>query len=262
VDYLAVTEDLTFQSRSRFQDDATGEWVTENETIDTPAELVELYNLADVFAAFGDAGKNEAGAPEPTAAGELLRSASIAPSETAPLGGENPYAAAADDWAAAHEYDEAPENEEEAAERLYDLALAFQERSQQTEAHLLEQFETAAASLTSLLGDLIIVDDEDERLTLRSNGSFAAEVVSDEDAATGQWQKLDGPDEIVKFYDPTDVFGDLADSLAEAFPDVAEADGLEGDEAEEADDADDSAEHAEADVPDDGESGTDDKSGK
>jgi hypothetical protein len=87
-------------------------------------------------------------------------------------------------------------------------------------------------------------------------------VVSDEDAATGQWQKLDGPDEIVKFYDPTDVFGDLADSLAEAFPDVAEADGLEGDEAEEADDADDSAEHAEADVPDDGESGTDDKSGK
>ena len=68
----------------------------------------------------------------------------------------------------AHEYEEAPENEEEAAERLYDLALAFQERSQQTEAHLLEQFESAASQLTAVLGDLIIVDDEDERLTPRA----------------------------------------------------------------------------------------------
>ena len=29
------------------------------------------------------------------------------------------------------------------------------------------------------------------------------------------------PDELVEFYDPTDVFGDLADALAEAFPSVA-----------------------------------------
>ena len=141
---------------------------------------------------------------------------------TIPLGAENPYAAAADDWAAAHDYEEAPETEEEAAERLYDLALAFQERSQQTEAHLLEQFEAAASALTSVLGDLIVVDDEDERLTLRASGAFAAEVVPEEEEASGQWRKLDGPDEIVEFYDPTDIFGDLADALAEAFPDLAE----------------------------------------
>ena len=30
-----------------------------------------------------------------------------------------------------------------------------------------------------------------------------------------------GSDELVEFYDPTDVFGDLADALAEAFPAVA-----------------------------------------
>ena len=29
------------------------------------------------------------------------------------------------------------------------------------------------------------------------------------------------PDELVEFYDPTDVFGDLADALAEAYPAVA-----------------------------------------
>jgi hypothetical protein len=249
VDYLAIAEDLTFRSRSRYLDEATGKWVSETEVIDNPSELVELYNLADVFAAFAEATKAEAGlGEEPTATGDLLKSADIAPSDTVGLGGENPYAAAADDWAAAgHQYEEAPENEEEAAERLYDLALAFQERSQQTEAHLLEQFESAAAQLTAVLGDLIIVDDEDERLTLRSNGSFVAEVVPEAEAEAGTWRKLDGPDDLVEFYDPTDVFGDLADTLAEAFPALgepaaeaeAEGDGGEGSEADEGGEGDD-----------------------
>ena len=241
VDYLAIAEDMTFRSRSRYQDETTGKWVTETETIESAAELVELYNLADVFAAFAEATKLEAGMePEPTATGELLRDADIAPEETVAIGGENPYAAAADDWAAAHDYEEAPETEEEAAERLYDLALAFQERSQQSEAHLLEQFESAASQLTAVLGDLIVVDDDDERLTLHASGSFAAEVVAEEDAESGQWHKLDSPDEIVKFYDPTDIFGDLADALAEAFPDLGdEAPADEADEAKEAAGSDD-----------------------
>jgi hypothetical protein len=235
VDYLAIADDLTFRSRSRYLDEATGKWVSETEVIDSPAELIELYNLADVFAAFAEATKAEAGLEaEPTATGDLLKSADIAPSETMGLGGENPYAAAADDWAAAgHEYEEAPENEEEAAERLYDLALAFQERSQQTEAHLLEQFESAASQLTGVLGDLIIVDDEDERLTLRSNGSFVAEVVPDADTGAGAWRKLDGPDDLVEFYDPTDVFGDLADTLAESFPALGEPAGASDENREE-----------------------------
>jgi hypothetical protein len=220
VDYLAVAADLTFRSRSRYLDEITGKWVSETETIDNPAELIELYNLSDVFAAFQEATKAEAGLDqEPTATADLLKSADISPEETVGLGGENPYAAAADDWAAGgREVEEAPESEEEAAGRLYDLALAFQERSQQTEAHLLEQFESAASQLTSFLGDLVIIDDEDERLTLRASGSFNAEVVPENEADAGTWRKLDGPDDIVEFYDPTDVFGDLADTLAEAFP--------------------------------------------
>ena len=39
--------------------------------------------------------------------------------------------------------------------------------------------------------------------------------------ATGEWRNLESSDDLVEFYDPTDVFGDLADALAEAFPSVA-----------------------------------------
>ena len=134
VDYLAIAADLTFRSRSRYLDEATGKWVSENEVIDNPSELIELYNLADIFAAFQEATKEEAGmGEEPTATADLLRSADIAPADTISLGGDNPYAAVADEWAAGgREVEGPPESEEEAAERLYDLALAFQERSQQT----------------------------------------------------------------------------------------------------------------------------------
>ena len=55
VDYLAIAPDLSFRSRSRYLDEATGKWVSETEVIESPSELVELYNLADVFAAFGEA---------------------------------------------------------------------------------------------------------------------------------------------------------------------------------------------------------------
>ena len=54
---------------------------------------------------------------------------------------------------------------------------------------------------------------------LTTTGNFRAEVIP-EDAA-GEWRMLTSVDELVEFYDPTDVFGDLADSLAEAFPTVA-----------------------------------------
>ncbi len=256
-DYLAIAPDLTFRSRSRYLDEATGKWVSETEVIENAAELVELYNLADVFVAFAEASKTEAGLEgEPTATADLLKTADVAPEDTVPL--ENPYAGAADEWAAGHEYDEAPENEEEAAERLYDLALAFQERSQQTEADLLEQFETAAAALTSVLGDLIIVDDEDERLTLKSSGSFVAEVVPEDDAESGKWRKLGTPDEIVEFYDPTDVFGDLADTLAESFPalgEPADVEGAEDEAAGEGEEDDEPVEPVEDKDPDDDQPG-------
>ena len=255
-DYLSIAPDLTFRSRSRYLDDLTGEWVSETEVIESASELVELYNPADVYAAFAEAAREAAGMPEePTAEGDLLEVSGIAAEEGISLG-EDPYAAAADSWAAGQPVSLTEDDDELAARRLYDLSLEFQERSQRSEARLLDEFEGASSGLVSVIGDMIIVDDDDERLSLTTTG-FRAEVVPED--ADDEWRTLSGPDELVEFYDPTDVFGDLADALAEAFPSVApelaaastngteeggeevagEAAAVDGDEAEDAGDAED-----------------------
>lgn len=231
-DYLSIAPDLTFRSRSRYQDDITGEWVSETEVIESAAELVELYNPADIYAAFADAARHAAGMDGPTAGEDLLETAGISPDEAVTLG-EDPYAAAADSWAAGRPEVADLDDDETAARRLYDLALEYQERSQRSEARLLGEFELASGPASAILGDLVIVDDDDERLVLASGGEFRAEVIPED--AEGAWRSLSGADDLVEFYDPTDVFGDLADALAEAFPSVApEFDGgpAEGDEAE------------------------------
>ncbi len=219
-DYLSIAPDSTFRSRTRFLDDLTGDWVSETEVIESAAELVELYNPADIFSAFSDAAKEAAGLGEsPTATDDVLDAAGVSPEETVTLGGEDPYAAAADSWAAGQPESVELADDEAAARRLYDLALEYQERSQRTESRLLDDFEGAAATASNLIGELVIVDDDDERLMLTATGAFRAEVVPEE--AEGTWRTLSGPDELVEFYDPTDVFGDLADALADAYPSVA-----------------------------------------
>ena len=197
---------------------STGEWISETEVIESAAELIELYNPSDIYAAFSEAAREAAGlGPEPTAADDLLNVAGISPEETVPPLEQDAYAAAADEWAAAQPAD--ADDAESAAHQLYDLALTFQERSQISEAHLLEQFEASIAGLADHLGDLIVIDDDDERLTLTGAGRIVAEVVPE--GAEGEWRKLGTPEELVEFYDPTDVFGDIADAVAEAYPAVA-----------------------------------------
>jgi hypothetical protein len=253
-DYLSVAPDITFRSRTREFDDATGQWVSETEVIESPSELVELYNPADIYAAFAEAARAAAGlGTEPTATDEMLDTASISTEETF-AAATDPYAAAADEWAATQPPVLDASDDETAARRLYDLALEFQERSQRSESRLLDQFEASAANLTSRLGDLIIVDDDDERLTLTANDGFRAEVVPED--AEGEWRQLQTPEELVEYYDPTDVFGDLADALAEAWPTVApeegavaEASSRESDVADEADEESDEDEESEGDEP-------------
>jgi hypothetical protein len=241
-DYLAIAPDSSFRSRSRYLDDLTGEWVSETEVIESASELVELYNPADIFGAFSEAAREAAGmGAEPTASDDMLEAAGISPEETVSLG-EDPYAGAADSWAAGQPEEVEIADDDAAARRLYDLALEYQERSQRTEARLLDDFEVAAADASNVIGDLVIVDDDDERLILARNGEFRAEVVPEE--AAGTWRTLSGPDELVEYYDPTDVFGDLADALAEAYPAVAPAEAAAA-EGEEADTTRESAEEAE-----------------
>src|SRR3954464_10686382 len=236
-DYLSIAPDLSFRSRTRFLDDLTGDWTSETEVIESAAELVELYNPADLYSAFGEAAREGAGlAAEPTAEGELLDGAGIGVDEGVTVGTHDPYAAAADEWAATQPEPVQVDDDELAAQRLYDLALEFQERSQRSEARLLEQFEDASSVLIGKIGDLIVNDDEDERLTLTASGEFRAEVLTEEE---NEWRPLTTPEELVEDYDPTDVFGDRADALAEAVPALAPGLPAFGAEADTADDADD-----------------------
>jgi hypothetical protein len=218
-DYLSIAPDLTFRSRTRYLDDLTGEWTSETEVIESAAELIELYNPADLYQAFAEAAREASGlAAEPTAEGDLLDAAGIGPDEGITIGAADPYAAAADEWAATQPEPVEVDDDELAAQRLYDLALEFQERSQRSESRLLEQFEDASSVLIGKIGDLIVNDDDDERLTLTASGEFRAEVLTEED---NEWRPLTTAEELVEYYDPTDVFGDLADALAEAFPSIA-----------------------------------------
>src|SRR3954452_22361156 len=48
-DYLSIAPDLPFRSRTRHLDDLAGDWTSGTEVIESAAELVELYNPADIY---------------------------------------------------------------------------------------------------------------------------------------------------------------------------------------------------------------------
>ena len=63
---------------------------------------------------------------------------------------------------------------------------------------------------------------------LSTGARLRASVLSEE---SGSWEALEEPSQLVEYYDPTDVFSDLADAIAEAWPGVAPAaEGAEGSE--------------------------------
>jgi len=105
------------------------------------------------------------------------------------------------------------------------------------------------AQLAGYLGDLIVIDDDDERLTLTGAGRLTAEVVPE--GEEGTWRALTTPEELVEYYDPTDVFGDVADAVAEAYPSVApELDEADDDEDADDDEADDDENDSDDDTED------------
>jgi len=243
-DYLAVTADGTFSSRSRVYDEARGEWITENEVIEKAAELVELYNPADILQAFAEAQAEDVGIDDGAAPAEGDEAASAGPDDA--------YAGAADQWAAGQPAVAEAHDEQSAAAALYGLALDFQDRSQRTEGGLIEQFENAATTLLSMVGTLVIVDDDDEHLSL-GTGGFRGRVIPEGGTS---WQDISSPDQIVRYYDPTDIFGDLAEALADAYPAVvadADEDAAEGEGSD--DDTEDSEDSE--DEPDDDDGGDD-----
>jgi len=122
------------------------------------------------------------------------------------------------------------DRELEAAGRLRDLARRFQERSEAAEAALVRDFETQAGVLAGDLGLIIMIeDDDDEQLWLTDRGEFRGEVLTevapDEPTSGRSWKPLGSPEDIVDFYDPVDLFGDLIDALEDEFPVLQDVEG-------------------------------------
>jgi len=238
-EYLAVAPDGTFRSRSRVFDDARGDWISETEVIETAAELVEIYNPADILQAFAEAEAEDVGLEDLEGEPAVIADGALSPDIDGGL-----YAEAADQWAAGQPEVREARDEQSAALALYELALDFQDRSQRTEAGLIEQFENAAGGLLGLVGTLVIVDDDDEHLAL-AVGGFRGRVIPEGEEG---WTDISSPDQIVRFYDPTDVFGDLAEAIVDTYPSVTSVAGKGEDDA--ADEDDDDAD--EADEPENG----------
>ncbi len=223
-EYLSVTEEGTFRSRSRFQDES-GEWVSETEEIKNAADLIEVYNPADLYAAFADAARDEAELDETEPDDELPAEAEPTADEKAAEDRESEQAVPVldDDWV---DNVPTPRDKPHAARLLYDLALTFQERSQLDQAQLLDDFQNVSAGAAGMLGDSKVIEDEDERLWFRASGAFEGEVLPEQDedgdgAGEPRWLPLASPDDMVQFYDPTDLFGDLAEAVVDSYPEVA-----------------------------------------
>ena len=175
----------TFRSRSRVQDAATGEWRSETEVIESPSEIWSSCTTRPSCTPGSRRPRaSRRGLPdEPTGAQDLLDVAGISPRRA------SAWASAARTRTSARPMtgppartSSRPRMPTEAARRLYDLALTFQERSQLSEARLIEQFEIAAAAArrhawatssssttrTSVCGS-------------RRSGAFEAEVIPERD---------------------------------------------------------------------------------
>ena len=249
-DYLFISPDGTFRSRTRYQDE-DGLWQSETEDIEDGAELVEIYNPADLYAAFVDAAEAEIQPPVEEAEAEAEDEAGAAEADAGealeePVE-EDEAIEPAEIYAWLDRTPLAPTDQQDAARLMYDLALTFQEGSQFEQARLIDDFADRAAPAAAMLGDSKFVDDEDERLWLRATGAIEGEVLPEADEGAGDgaggsepdWQPLATSDDMVQFYDPTDLFGDLAEAIADSYPEVAPELADESDEADEADDASD-----------------------
>ena len=226
-DYLFISPEGTFRSRTRYQDE-DGEWHSETDDFENGAELVEIYNPADLYAAFADAARVEIEGPAADATDEADDEADVeaegtgAPDEAPET--EADEVPADELYAWLDRTPLAPKDERDAARQMYDLALTFQEGSQFEQARLLDDFAERAAPAAVMLGDSKFVEDEDERLWLRSTGAIEGEVVpegDDQEEGEPDWQPLTSSDDMVQFYDPTDLFGDLAEAIADSYPEVA-----------------------------------------
>ena len=215
-DYLVYhPADQTWTTRLTYQDPADKEWYDEEQVLESVSEIVELYNPADIYAWLVEA------AQDPVA--HLVPADRLAEEDAAAEGAhEPPEADTEGDWQS-----QLPERQQEAlaAQRLWQLADTFRQQMQAQEKQTLWEFSANAEDVLARTGDLVLVDEEEDVLVLRSDGRF--ETSLDLSDAPGR-----GPDvtarraglsvadarTIADYYDPADILQWVTDALSQRYP--------------------------------------------
>ena len=208
-DYLLFHPiDETWTTRLTYQDPADSEWYDEEQIVDSIAELVELYNPADIFAWMIEAAKDAPG--HLIAADELAKEEELV--ET-------------DDWQSDLP---APQQETLAAQRLWQLADAYRAQLATAQAQHLREFTSNAEEVLRRTGDLTLLDEAEDVLVLRSDGRFEtsldlsdqpSEVVTSVEARRAGLAVTEAKT-IATYYDPADVLHWVTEALAERYPAV------------------------------------------
>ena len=212
-DYLLFHPvDETWTTRLTYQDPADNEWYDEEQIVETISELIELYNPADVYAWMLEASRDPPA--HLVAADELAREEELIDEGAVP-----------DDWQA----ELSPTAQETlAAQRLWQLADAYHAQLSTAQGQILREFAANAEEVLRRTGDLLLLDDSDETLLLRSDGRFETsldlsdrpdEVLVSVEARRAGLSVTDART-IATVYDPADVLHWVTDALADRYPAV------------------------------------------
>jgi hypothetical protein len=174
------------------------------------SEIVELYNPADIFAWFQEAARDPVNHLMP--ADELAAE-------------EEPMEPVEVDWQAG-----LPPTQQEtiAAQRLWQLADTYRHQISEQQKQVLREFASNAEDVLARTGDLVLLDETDDVLLLRSDGRFETSLDLAE-LPSGSALTMDPRRSgltvtdarvIADFYDPADVLQWVTDSLSERFPAV------------------------------------------
>jgi hypothetical protein len=215
-DYLLYHPvDGTWTTRLTYQDPADNEWYDEEQVVDSIAEIVELYNPADVFSWLIDAARDPAGHLVP--ADELSADERSDEGEIEDEAGE--------DWQRGLP---AQQQETIAAQRLWQLADAYRAQIATQQSQALREFTANAEEVLARTGDLVLVDEPDDTLVLRSDARFETSLDL-ADLPAGSAHSIDAHRSgltvtdarvIADFYDPADVLAWVTDALNERYPHV------------------------------------------
>jgi len=209
-DYLLYHPvDEIWTTRLTYQDPADGEWYDQEQVVDTIAELVELYNPADIFAWLIEAARD--------APNHLISADELAKEED--------VTEVADDWQAG-----LPPTQQEtlAAQRLWQLADAYRAQLATAQSQLLREFSSNAEEVLLRTGDLPLLEEPDDILILRADGRCETSLdLSDrsQDVLGDVEPRREGlmvttAKAISEFYDPADVLHWVTEALAERYPAV------------------------------------------